>query len=354
MKPNTEEIITLLQQLIATESFSKKEDKTADILDLFLKNKGIASNRVLNNVWAVNKHYHPSKPTILLNSHHDTVRPNKGYSRGPFTPLLEDGKLFGLGSNDAGGPLVSLLACFLNFYDRPDLKFNLLFAATAEEEISGKNGIEALLPHLGVIDFGVVGEPTSMNVAIAEKGLMVLDCISKGVSGHAAREEGENAIYNALKDIEWFRNFKFPKTSDLLGTIKMTVTLIQAGTQHNVVPDTCHYTVDVRTTDAYTNEETLSIIREHITSSVHARSLRLNPSFVAGDHPLVRAGKLVGATLYGSPTLSDQALMNFPTFKMGPGDSARSHSADEFIFIHELEEAVDLYIQLFSHFNSLL
>lgn len=354
MKASLEEIITLLQKLISIESFSKTEDKTADAIALFLESKNISANRFLNNVWTSNKYYDPGKPTILLNSHHDTVKPNALYSKNPFEPLIENGKLYGLGSNDAGGALVSLLACFLYFYDKKDLNFNLIYAATAEEEISGKNGVEALLPKLDAVYFGIVGEPTHMNIAVAEKGLLVIDCMAKGIAGHAAREEGDNAIYKAMKDIDWFRTFKFPKISEALGPVKITVSMIHAGTQHNVVPDTCEFTVDIRTTDAFSNQEVLEIIRKYVSCEVQPRSLRLNPSFVSKDHPLVLAGTTLGRKLYGSPTLSDQALMNFPTFKMGPGDSARSHTADEFIFLNEIEEGIDLYIQLLNNFNSLL
>ncbi len=354
MKGITEEAITLLKQLITIESYSKTEDKTADTIDLFLKNKNVVTNRLLNNVWAKNKYYDAAKPTVLLNSHHDTVKPNSRYTRNPFEPSVEEGKLFGLGSNDAGGALVSLLSCFLYFYDKTDLKFNLIYAATAEEEISGKNGVELLIPELGELYFGIVGEPTKMEIAVAEKGLLVIECMTNGVSGHAAREEGENAIYKSLKDLEWFRTFKFPKISEVLGPVKMTVSMIHAGLQHNIVPDTCKFTVDIRTTDQYSNQEVLEIIKEHISCSIEARSVRLNPSFVNKEHPMVRAGVSLKRALYGSPTTSDQALMNFSTFKMGPGDSARSHTADEFIFINEIEEGIKIYIQLLNTFNTLL
>jgi acetylornithine deacetylase len=351
MKELKDEVILLLKQLIQIESFSKTEDKTANAIEEFFKKKKIESIRLLNNVWVKNKNFDSTKPTILLNSHHDTVKPNSQYTKNPFEPILEEGKLFGLGSNDAGGPLVALLACFLHFYDRTDLKFNLIFAATAEEEISGKNGIEILVPHLGDIYFGIVGEPTKMDIAIAEKGLLVIDCIANGISGHAARDEGDNAIYKALKDIEWFRTFKFQKVSETLGPIKMTVSIINAGLQHNIVPDTCSFTVDIRTTDLYSNEEVLEIIKKNISSVVQPRSVRLRPSSVSKDHLMVKAGLKLNRKLYGSPTTSDQALMNFSTFKMGPGDSARSHTADEYIYIKEIEEGIDIYIQLINQFN---
>lgn len=341
----SEEVLLLLKQLIATPSFSKEENFTADIIQQFLENKGIKTIRKLNNVWATNKYFDKEKPTILLNSHHDTVKPNSGYMLDPFQPIEKDGKLYGLGSNDAGGPLMGLLAAFLYFYDLPTA-YNFIYAATAEEEISGKNGVECILPELGKIDFAIVGEPTLMQLAIAEKGLMVIDCIAYGRSGHAAREEGENAIYKALKDMEWFRTFRFPKVSETLGPIKMSVTIIHSGTQHNVVPDKCEFTVDVRITDAYTNDEVLDIIKQHVSCEVKPRSVRLTPSSISKDHAIVKAGIALGRTTYGSPTTSDQALMNFPSLKLGPGDSARSHTADEFIYIHELKEGIELYIKM--------
>lgn len=338
--------IDLLKELIEIPSFSKEESATAGRLEQFLQEQQVSCYRKLNNVWAFNKHFDKDKPSILLNSHHDTVKPNTGYQRDPFKSEIIDGKLYGLGSNDAGGPLVSLLATFLHFYPQPDLAYNICFAATAEEEISGKNGIELILPLLGPIDFAIVGEPTEMHLAIAEKGLMVLDCTAYGISGHAAREEGDNAIYNALQDIEWFRMFKFPKESVVFGPVKMSVTLIQAGSQHNVVPATCTYVVDVRTTDAYTNEEVLAIIRQHVSSDVKPRSTRLNPSSIAVDHPFVQAGLALGRKTYGSPTMSDQALIPVPSLKLGPGDSGRSHSADEFIYLSEIKEGINLYIEM--------
>lgn len=343
---NSSQAISLLKQLIKTPSLSREEDATALILAQFFKENGVDAQRIGNNVWAKNLHFDDSKPTILLNSHHDTVKPNAGYTNDPFEAIEKDGKLYGLGSNDAGGCLVSLIAAFLHFHKQEDLQYNLILAATAEEEISGKGGIESLLPSLLVIDFGIVGEPTLMEMAISEKGLMVLDCLAKGQSGHAARDEGDNAIYKAMADIDWFKNFQFPKQSDMLGPIKMSVTMIDAGSQHNVVPDECRFVVDVRTTDAYSNQETLDIINAHIASDVHARSTRLNPSGIGLDHPIVKAGLSLGRKTYGSPTLSDQALMPFPTLKIGPGDSARSHTADEFIYTSEIEEGIALYIKI--------
>lgn len=353
MKQLQEEAIQLLQQLITIASFSKTEDQTADAIEAFLEAKGVSPQRFINNVWAKNKWYDDAKPTVLLNSHHDTVPPNAQYTKNPFEPMVEDGKLFGLGSNDAGGTLVSLMACFLYFYDRPDLTFNLIYAATAEEEISGTNGVETLLPKLGTIAFGIVGEPTKMDIAIAEKGLLVIDCIAHGKSGHAAREEGENAIYNALKDIEWFRNYQFPEVSETLGPVKMSVTLINAGVQHNVVPDSCKFTVDIRTTDKYSTQDVLEVIKQNISARIEPRSTRLHPSAVSKEHPMVRAGIQLNRNLYGSPTTSDQALMPFPTIKMGPGDSARSHTADEYIYLNEINEGIELYINLLNTYQSL-
>lgn len=338
----------LLQKLISLPSLSKEEDDTASAIELFLQDHGVKTHRRENNVWAFNKYYDSSKPTILLNSHHDTVKPNPGYTRDPFAADIEDGKLFGLGSNDAGGCLVSLIAAFLHFYEQENLKYNLCLAATAEEEISGKNGIELVVPELGQLEFAIVGEPTLMDLAIAERGLMVLDCVSHGKAGHAAREEGDNAIYKAIEDIEWFRTYEFAKKSTLFGPVKMSVTVIEAGSQHNVVPSVCKFTVDVRVTDAYRNEEVLKIIQQNVNCDVTPRSTRLKSSSINEDHPIVKAGIALGRKTYGSPTTSDQALLDIPSLKIGPGDSARSHMADEFIYVDEIEQGINLYIQLIS------
>lgn len=338
--------LDLLKRLISIESLSRLESATAAELESSLSSKGVIVSRLKNNVWAKNKYFDPQKPTILLNSHHDTVKPNPGYTRNPFEPSVEDGKLYGLGSNDAGGCLVSLMATFLYYYENPDLKYNLIFAGSSEEEVSGTDGMELLFPQLGPIDFAIVGEPTQMNIAVAEKGLMVIDCTAKGKAGHAAREEGENAIYKALKDIEWVRDFRFEKVSEHLGPIKMTVTIINAGSQHNVVPESCTFTIDVRLTDAYTMEEVFQTIRTNIGSELKPRSFRLKPSFIDREHPLVQSAQKWGATPFGSPTTSDQALIPVPSVKMGPGDSARSHMADEFIYIREIEEGIAKYIQI--------
>ncbi len=345
------ESIALLKQLIATPSISREEEQTALVIKEFLSKRGVVFHEKGNNVWAYNKYFDTSKPTILLNSHHDTVKPNAGYTKDPFTPLVEDGKLFGLGSNDAGGCLVSLIATFLYFYNREDLKYNFVLAASAEEEISGKNGIESIVSELGTIDFAIVGEPTMMDAAVAEKGLIVVDCVVKGKSGHAAREEGENALYKALPDIEWFRTFEFPKISETLGKVKMSVTVINAGTQHNVVPDTCSFVVDIRVTDAYTNAEIIEIIKAHVSCEVTPRSLRLTSSKIAKDHPFVLASISDGAQTYGSPTMSDQALLSVPSIKMGPGKSERSHTADEFIYLSEIEEGIEKYIKRLEKIN---
>ena len=338
--------IDLLRRLISIPSLSKEEDNTALLIQQFLQDRGVKTHRRNNNVWAYNEHFDSDKPTILLNSHHDTVKPNPGYSRDPFAAEIIDGKLFGLGSNDAGGCLVSLIAVFIHFYKEKNLKYNLCLAATAEEEISGKNGIELILPDLGELEFAIVGEPTLMQLAIAERGLMVLDCVAHGKAGHAAREEGDNAIYKAMKDINWFKTYEFAKKSALFGQVKMSVTIIDAGSQHNVVPAVCNFTVDVRVTDAYRNEEVLKIISQNVDCEVNPRSTRLKSSFISLEHPIVKAGIAMGRETYGSPTTSDQALIDIPSLKMGPGDSARSHMADEYIYISEIEEGIELYIKL--------
>lgn len=341
-----EDSIALLQQLISIQSFSREENQTADAIVKFLEDRSVKTHRKLNNVWAYNLHFDAAKPTILLNSHHDTVKPNPGYTRDPYAPEIEEGKLYGLGSNDAGGCLVSLIATFLYFYEQEGLSYNLCLAATAEEEISGVNGIECVLPELGEMEFAIVGEPTLMNLAIAERGLLVLDCTVHGRAGHAAREEGDNAIYKALKDMEWFRNYRFSKVSNVFGPLKMSVTIINAGSQHNVVPAICTFTVDVRVTDAYTNEEVLKIIRNNVDCDVKPRSTRLKPSSIDIAHAFVQSGIKLGRSTYGSPTTSDQALLSIPSVKIGPGDSARSHMANEYVFVNEIEEGIQLYIEM--------
>lgn len=340
------ESLELLRNLIRTQSFSKEEDKTANLIAEFLEERGVKIHRKMNNVWAYNQHFDASKPTLLLNSHHDTVKPNSGYTRDPYDAAIEDDKLFGLGSNDAGGCLVSLIGTFLYYYPQENLKYNICLAATAEEEISGNNGLELVLPDLGELEFGIVGEPTEMNLAIAERGLLVIDCIAHGKAGHAAREEGENAIYKAIKDIEWFKTFQFPKISEVFGPLKMTVTIINAGSQHNVVPADCTFTVDVRVTDSYTNEEVVELIKQHVSCEVKPRSVRLKPSSIDKNHPIVQAGIALGKTTYGSPTTSDQALLDIPSLKCGPGFSGRSHMADEFIYVREVAEGIEGYIKM--------
>lgn len=342
-----DDAVALLKQLIATPSFSKEEDRTAVVIEQFFSGKNISANRQLNNVWCVNKHFNAARPTILLNSHHDTVKPNPQYTKDPFDPVVEDGKLYGLGSNDAGGSLVSLIAAFCHFYEKENLKYNIIIAATAEEEISGANGIENLLPSLPPVACAIVGEPTQTNLAIAEKGLLVLDCVAQGQAGHAAREEGENAIYKAMQDIEWFRTYRFARISETLGAVKMSVTSINTENKaHNMVPALCSFIVDIRVTDAYTHEEVLETVKQHVMSEVKPRSMRLRSSKIHKDHPLVQAGIRLGKQAYGSPTSSDAALINAPVLKCGPGNSARSHTANEFIYLDEIKEGISTYIKL--------
>ena len=342
----TQEAIALLQKLIQTPSLSKEESETAAILKNDLEKYCDNVQTLQNNVWVKNKYFSESKPTILLNSHHDTVPANKAYTRNPFDAEIINGKLYGLGSNDAGGCLVSLLATFLHFYEEKNLPYNLIFAASAEEEISGIDGMESLYPQLGKVDFAIVGEPTLMQMAVAEKGLLVIDCTVKGIAGHAAREEGANAIYKAMKDIEWFKNYQFEKISPTLGPVKMSVTIINAGIIHNMIPDVCKFTVDIRINELYTHDEILEVIKENIGAEMVLRSMRLKSSGIAVSHPLIQSGISLGRTIYGSPTTSDKALMSCPSLKMGPGDSARSHTADEFIYLNEIKEGIDLYIKL--------
>jgi len=343
--------VSLLKQLISTPSFSKEENDTAELIIEFFKKHDIPHARVGNNIYAKNKYYDPGKQSILLNSHHDTVKPNKSYTMDPFTPMEKDGKLYGLGSNDAGGCLVSLMATFLHFYGQEKLRYNVVFAASAEEEISGVNGIELVLPYLGQIDFGIVGEPTKLEMAVAERGLMVIDCTAQGRPGHAARNEGENALYKALEDIEWIRNCKFEKVSNLLGESRMTVTVIETDNkQHNVVPSQCKFVIDVRVNELYTFDEILESLKTNLKSQFKPRTTRMKSTSIPLDHPLVKAGLRMGRGYYGSPTTSDKALMPFPALKMGPGDSARSHTADEYIYLDEIKNGIELYIKLLNGF----
>lgn len=349
----TDKAIALLQSLIETPSLSKEEHLTADLIEAFLTEHGAACFRKGNNVWAFSKRKWENKPYILLNSHHDTVKPNLGYTKDPFKAIIDDGKLFGLGSNDAGGCLVSLLATFLYFYEK-ELPFNLIMAATAEEEISGKNGIESILSELPDLKLAIVGEPTLMQMAVAEKGLLVIDAKVTGKAGHAAREEGENALYKALDDLNAIRDYQFKRISPYLGKSKVTATIIQSGGQHNVVPDLCTYTLDVRVTDAYTLEEAMEELRIVLKAELHPRSLRLNSSKVPDGHPILKVGEILNLEKYGSPTLSDQALIPFPSIKIGPGDSARSHTADEFIYINEIKNGIIGYIRLLETYAELV
>jgi acetylornithine deacetylase len=337
--------VNLLKEIIAIPSISREEKDVAEHLADFLSGRGLKVNRKYNNLW-VSHQISENLPTVLMNSHIDTVKPVNGWSRDPFNPETEVSRIYGLGSNDAGGPLVSLLASFLYLTGNCELPFNLVFAATAEEEVSGKHGISCILEDLGDIGMGIVGEPTTCKMAVAEKGLMVLDCESKGVSAHAATGEGTNAIYEAVPDMEWFREYKFEKRSKWLGEVKMQVTLIEAGTQHNVVPDSCRFVVDVRTNECYRNEEVFAVIEENLNCGVKARSFRLNPSSISEEHPVVQRGRSMGLEAYGSLTLSDQALMPFTTLKIGPGDWLRSHTADEFITIDEIHEGINTYVRL--------
>ncbi len=338
--------VQLLQALIATPRVSRDEASAADLMQERMKQWGLSPQREANNLWVVKEPIDQYKQTILLNAHIDTVKPVKTWTRDPHEPAIEDGRLYGLGSNDCGGGLVSLLQVF-RILKTCDLPFNLVYLASAEEEVSGKNGIERVLPLLPKIDAAIVGEPTGMQPAIAEKGLMVIDGYAKGVSGHAARDEGVNAIYEALDDLVWLRDYRFEKDSPLLGPTKMTVTQVESGTQHNVIPDSLHFVIDLRTNEYYQNESVFSFLQKHMKRcELQARSFRLHSSSIPTDHPLVKRCMDMGMKPYGSPTLSDQALMSFPSFKLGPGDSARSHSADEFIGLNEIEQAIDTYLSL--------
>lgn len=342
----TSEAVGLLKSLISIPSVSRDEARAADCLQQYIEQQGMQTGRKGNNVWCLGPGFDLKRPTLLLNSHIDTVKPVQGWRKDPFTPRLEpNGKLYGLGSNDAGASVVSLLQAFLTLC-RTTQKYNLIYLASCEEEVSGREGIESVLPQLPPVSFALVGEPTEMQPAIAEKGLMVLDVTATGRSGHAARDEGDNAIYKVLEDIAWFRDYRFERVSPLLGPVKMSVTMVNAGTQHNVVPDRCTFVVDIRSNECYTNEELFEEIKKHIHCQPQARSFRLGSSHVPPEHPLVRRAVALGRTLFGSPTLSDQALMPFPSMKMGPGKSSRSHTADEFIFVREIEEAIGLYLEL--------
>ncbi len=335
----------LVRELIRIPSYSREEAKAADLMEELLTRYKQPVQRKHNNVWTEYR-IRDENPNILLNSHIDTVKPVAGWKRDPFSPEMEADRIYGLGSNDAGGPLVSLLACFLFYAGKKDLPYNLIFAASAEEEISGGNGVASMLNDLGIIDLGIIGEPTLNKMAVAEKGLMVIDGKSHGSSAHAASGKGKNAIYETMKDIEWISSYQFQKTSEWLGDVTMQVTMINSGTQHNVVPDICSWVADIRTNERYPNKEVFEVIKQNMKGEVSARSFRLNPSFISTDHPVVKRGLELGLECYGSLTLSDQALMSFPTLKVGPGDWNRSHTADEYIFVDEIRQGIINYIHL--------
>jgi acetylornithine deacetylase len=343
----TANAILLLKKLIETQSFSKEEENTAILIEGWFVENEIPFKRTKNNIWAMNRYFDERKPTLLLNSHHDTVKPNSAYTNDPFKAIVKDGKLYGLGSNDAGGCLVSLMTTFTHFYAQENLKYNLVIVASAEEENSGKNGLNSMLPIIPRIDVAIVGEPTLMNLAIAEKGLVVFDAVVAGTPSHAAHPNNNNSIYNSIEVLQWFQDFKFEKTSEALGDVKMTVTQINAGSQHNVVPAHVDLVIDVRVNDAYTNQEIADILQEKSPcTKITPRSLRLNSSAISTEHDLVKAGVAMGRATYGSPTLSDQACLTCQSLKLGPGDSTRSHSADEFIYLSEIEEGIKIYVAL--------
>lgn len=346
-KSIVENAIKLLCELVKIPSHSREEKEVADFFQAHVEKMGFEANRFNNNVWIKGSKFSESKPTLLLNAHLDTVKPVSGWTYDPYTPTVEGDRIYGLGTNDDGASLVSLLYAFAEL-DKMDCAYNLVFAASAEEEVSGKNGMEALIPNLPKIDLALVGEPTGMDVAVAEKGLMVLDCYAHGKAGHAARMEGVNAIYKAVRDIEWIRTTILPKKTELLGPVKMTTTMIEAGTQHNVVPDVCKFVVDVRSNECYRNEEIYEILCKNLESEIKPRSFRLSSSSIPMDNPIVKLALAMGKRPFGSPTLSDQALMHFPSFKMGPGNSSRSHTANEFIMPAEIEDAIETYIKILS------
>lgn len=343
----TKDAILLLKTLIETQSFSSEEEVTASHIEHWFQRYNIDFKRTKNNVWAVNKYFEEGKPTLLLNSHHDTVKPNSAYTKDPFKAIVEDGKLFGLGSNDAGGCLVSLIATFTYYYNHKDLKYNLVIVASAEEESSGPNGLNSMLPIIPKVDVAIVGEPTLMNLAVAEKGLVVFDAVVTGTPSHAAHPNDDNVIYKSIGVLQWFKDYTFDKGSEALGDVKLTVSQIHAGKQHNAVPADLSLVIDVRVNDAYSNAEIAEILQnEAPVTSITPRSLRLNSSSIPVDHELVKAGIAMGRTTYGSPTLSDQAVLSCPSLKLGPGDSTRSHSADEFIYLNEIEEGIKIYVEL--------
>lgn len=345
---NVNRAVELLKVLVSTPSISREESDATDKLQHFIERGApvrFDMHRHLNNIWCIAPGYDATRPTLLLDAHIDTVKPVAGWSKHPFTPIVDGDIIYGLGSNDDGASLVTMLQVFYQICQNPQ-NYNTIFLASAEEEVSGKNGIEAVIPLLPPISCAIIGEPTGMQPAIAEKGLMVLDCTATGIAGHAARNEGVNAIYKAIEDIDWFRNYKYPESSPLLGDVKMTVTQVNAGKQHNVIPDSCSYVVDIRSNECYSNSELLEIIGSHVSSEVKARSTRLNSSSISAGHPLVKRAVELGRKPYGSPTLSNQALLSIPTLKMGPGDSSRSHTANEYIRISEIREGIKLFAEM--------
>jgi acetylornithine deacetylase len=345
----TKEAVQLLSELITTPSFSTEEGQTADLLQRWLQERGVETKRQGNNIFAFNKNYDATKPHLLLCSHHDTVKPNKGYTRDPFVASIEEGRIYGLGSNDAGGCLVALLSTFVHFYQEA-LPYNLVLAAVAEEENAGEGGIRGLLPELPEIDLAIIGEPTLLDMAIAEKGLIVYDAVVKGTPSHAAHPNTDNALYNSIAALEWLKNCHLPKVSDQLGPVKVTATQIQGGKQHNVVPSQIELVIDVRVNDCYSNEEIDRWLQTQAPFELTPRSLRLSSSNIPLDHPLIQSGIELGYSTYGSPTLSDQAALSCPSLKFGPGDSTRSHSADEYLFLDELDAGIHTYITLLTHF----
>ena len=343
---NNKSHIELLKDLISIPSFSRKENKSADRIENWFKENGIRCSRHKNNIYAFNKYYKKDKKTLLLNSHHDTVKPNEGYTKDPHNPEISNGRIYGLGSNDAGGSLVTLLNIFKYFYDNKKLKVNLIIAATAEEENSGPNGLKSLLKRIPSIDFAIVGEPTLMKAAVAEKGLVVCDCIIRGKASHAAHPNSENPILKISDIIKSIEKIRFKKISKLLGPVKLTITQINAGTQHNVVPSSVEIVIDVRVNDLYSNEEIVELIKENVNAEVYPRSMDLNSSSISNNHPIVKAVNEIGIPVYGSPTLSDQTKLSCPSIKIGPGDSSRSHTADEFIYIEEIEKGCEIMKKL--------
>ncbi|MBQ5493799.1 MAG: M20 family metallo-hydrolase [Prevotella sp.] len=342
----TNDAVELLKRLISIPSVSRDETAAADVFEQQVSAWGLPARRIGNNI-LIQEELNPHQPTLLLCAHIDTVKPVSTWTRDPFTPVVEDGRLYGLGANDCGGGLVSLLAVY-RLLRGLSLKYNLVYLASCEEEVSGEGGFRLALPELPPIDVAIVGEPTGMQPAIAEKGLMVIDGTAYGKSGHAARNEGVNAIYEALDDLVWLRDYRFKKESPLLGPTKMTVTVLNSGTQHNVIPDECHFVIDVRTNEYYQNEFLFAFLQKHVKSELKARSFRLSSSHIPMEHPLVQRCVEMGMTPFGSPTLSDQALMPFLSLKLGPGESSRSHTADEFICLSEIENAIQTYVQLLS------